>query len=159
MPVHRTFSSSGPCTPQESEVAVVVCTPPPPPAQEAPHHLRAHPCAEKDRCSYGGLTLPPLALPSSGTLLFLWAKPPPIFPWLWHTAPQPLAHHSLSPQAISTQPALVFFLKRPPRSESQCPAPTRVSQVVVHWVVVPMVCVALTLICPSQSRCCAFLQD
>ena len=40
---------------------------------------------------------------------------------------------------------------------SQHIAPTRASQAVVSWEVVPKVFVALSLLCPPHSSCCAFL--
>ena len=48
---------------------------------------------------------------------------PPEFPWLWRSTPQPVAHSSLTPQAVSTHPTLVHSLSlstQPPPSLSGC---------------------------------------
>ena len=98
-----------------------------------------------------------LTLPSNDTLLLLCPRPPPQLPWLWCSAPQPMVHHSLSPQGVPTQPILVFLEltsgtwvlePRPPKClKAWCPR-----------VVVPMVWAALFLLCPPQSGCCALFQ-
>lgn len=45
----------------------------------------------------------------------------------------------------------------PLEPESQCPAPALQSQAVMSRPVVQVMCVALTLLCCSQSSCCTFL--
>ena len=63
-------------------------------------------CARGD--SYGGLPL----LSSSATRAPCFScrpRPPPGFPLLWHSTPQPVAYKSLAPQAVPTQPAPVLF--------------------------------------------------
>ena len=61
-----------------------------------------------------------------------------------------------SPSGFSTQPTLVLSWTWP---KSQCPAPTLASQAVLSGVVVPIISEALTLLCPPQSSCWAFLID
>ena len=59
----------------------------------------------------------------------------------------PSCHPHFSPKDCPLEP------------ESQCPAPTLLSQAVVSRPVVQMLCAALTLLCSSQSSCCTFLSN
>ena len=77
--------------------------------------------------------------------------PAPVLPQLWCTTPFP-------PQAVSTQPPLVLSLGLSTKSKPHHPAPAQVSQVVVLWAVVPIVCSAFSPLWPPQTGCCAFLQ-
>ena len=77
----------------------------------------------RERYSYGS---PPLLLLPSPTMVSCFScRPwsPPKFPWLWHSASQPLKHSSLALQAVSTQPTLVFSLELTPRTCISVPSP------------------------------------
>ena len=124
------------------------CLPPVAPPSESPH-------VHGERCPNGSVPLLLLPYPKRH-LASPTGPPPPGFPQLWYSAPQPLEHHSLSPQAVSTQPSLVLSLEMT-SGDCQCPAPFQESQAMVSLEVVPMVSVALSLLCPPQSSFCAFL--
>ena len=74
---------------------------------------KKHPTAEslhlhRERCSYGNL---PLLISSSPKMVPGFScrpRTPPLLPWLWHSASQPVVHCSLAFQAVSTQPTLVL---------------------------------------------------
>ena len=70
----------------------------------------------RERYYYGGLPLLVLAFPTVVPCFSCGPRPPPGFPWLWHSAPQPMAfsspiflYCSLAHQALCTQPTLVHF--------------------------------------------------
>ena len=50
-------------------------------------------------------------------------RPRPRFPGLWCSAPQPVEHRSLAPQAVSTEPTLVLSADWPLEPESHRPPP------------------------------------
>ena len=78
---------------------------------------------------------------------------------LYHSSPQSLAHHSLAPQAISTQPTLGFILDLTPGTCVSEPSPhPSISGCGVPGVV-PVVCLDLSLLFPPQSSCCTFLES
>ena len=109
----------------------------------------------RERYSYGS---PPLLLPNNTALLLLRPRPPPGFPWLWGSAYQPMVHYSLAPQLSPHSQPLSSPRDWPLEPEPQCPVPTWASPVVVFGGgVVLMVCVAFSLLFPSQSSCCTFL--
>ena len=98
----------------------------------------------------------PLALPNNPAF-FCRVRPPPWFPWMWHSVPQPLTHHSLAPQSVSTQPTLVLSLEQTSGAWDSAPSPILIVLGCGLLKVVPVVCVGGSLLCPSQSSCCAFL--
>ena len=69
------------------------------------------PAPSESLCIYR--EVPMVVHPSSSHPAQQWqlVAPPPGFSWLWHSIPQHMAHHSLAPQAVSTQPALVLSLQ------------------------------------------------
>ena len=108
-------------------------------------------------------SLPPqqwhLASPAGLDLLLgsLWCGVPLLSPW--RTTPPPMAHCSLAPQAVPTQPAPVLSLGLTSRAESTVARPHLCISGCGVQVVVQMICEALTLLCCSQSSCCIFLGD
>ena len=117
-------------------------------------------CAQGD--SYGS---PPLLLLPSPTVVTCFSccpRPPPGFLLPWRSTPQSIAHHSPACGTLLLSPLGWPNTANPsplPRTDLWSPAPARVSQAVVSGVVVQMICVALTLLCPPQSSCCSFLDD
>ena len=69
--------------------------------------------------------LPLLLLPSPTKAPCFFSRPrlPPRFPQLWCPTPQPLAHCSLTPQAISTQPIIVLSLELTSGARVSVPSP------------------------------------
>ena len=61
--------------------------------------------------------------PTMATCFSCGPRLPPGFPQLWNSAPQPMAHHSLATQAVSTQPTLVFSLELTSRAWISAPNP------------------------------------
>ena len=71
-------------------------------------------------------------------------KLPPVLPWLWLSTPQPVVHHFLAPQAISTQPTLVLSLELTSRPWVSVPSPhPSISGWWYHWFGCPSLCFAL----------------
>ena len=105
--------------------------------------------------------------PNSGSLFLLWARPPPRFPWLWHSAPQLMAFGDPTCGALLPSPSVCLHTANPSLligtsiqslSLSTQPPPKHL-RLWCLGAVAQMVCVALTLICPPQSSCCAFLHN
>ena len=118
--------------------------------QEAPHHLRALVCTEKDTPM---AVLPLFFLPSltMAPCFSCGPKLPPAPPTPWHSTPQPLSHCFLAPQVVTTQPR-----NWPPKPESQHPAPAWVYQAMVpEDIGTKGLCGCLSF-CPPQSNCCTF---
>ena len=109
--------------------------------------------------SYDGL---PLLSPSPtmAPCLSCGPRPSPGFPLPWHSTPQPIAH-TPHPWCTAPLPLRLSPHSQPqdwsPEPKSQCPAPAQAFQDVVSRLVVQMICVAVTLLCPPQSSCCTFL--
>ena len=152
------------CPPLESEMTVAVCLwflltmQEPPchdyPSQEAPHYPVAlsskslHAC--KDVLWHS--TLPPLALPQ------LCLASPEVIDLLPAAVlqPQPMAHCSLSPQAVSTQLTLILSSELISRLSLSAQPPSECLRLWCpgkwyQW------CLALSLLFLPQSSCCTFL--
>ena len=97
-----------------------------------------------------------------------WLRSSPRFLLPWCSTPQPIAHHSmpmahcsLAPQAVSTQPTVVLSLELISGAWVSAPSTPQpqVIQAVVSQAVVQMIYATLTLLCPPQSNCSTFLSD
>ena len=112
----------------------------------------------------------PLLLSASPTMapcLSCRSGPSPRFPLPWHSPPQPVLYHSPARGALLLSPSGC------PHTASPSPLPrtdlwslnlsaqplTECLGLVVSGLVVQLICVALTLLFCSQSRCCDFLRD
>ena len=106
----------------------------------------------RERNSYGGLPFLLMPHPTMAPCFSCRSRPPPMFPWLWCSAPQHLDHHSLAPPGC-----LHNAIPRPlPGSDlwslsfSALSLPKPLSLGCLG-AVVPMVFAALSLLCPSPA--------
>ena len=116
------------------------------------------PCVCRERYSYGS---PPLFLSTSTKMAPCFSCRPrhlPGFPQLCYSAPQLVVHCSLASQAVSTQPILVLSTKlTPPEVNLNAQPLPKYLRLWYLGMVVQMICVAVTLLCPPQSSSYAFL--
>ena len=77
----------------------------------------------RKRDSYGSLPLLLSPSPTMAPCFSCGPRPLPRFPQLWSSAPQPMLHHSLAPQAVSTQPTLVLSPELTSRTWVSVPSP------------------------------------
>ena len=102
--------SKGPSPSHESTMAEAVCT---------CHHslCKRHPATREPARAQRNMFLLILSLllssfPAMAPCFSFGPRPPPTHSWLWCSAPQSMAHCSLSTsQAVSTQPTLVLSLE------------------------------------------------
>ena len=130
-------------------------------APEAPHPLRVHACTRKDipMAVHLSSSHPSqqwcLASPMGPDLLLGSLSLGVLLPSLWHLAlqlwlPSPSAcRHTVNPSPLPGDDLWYPSLSTQP--------PPKHLRLWYLGVVVQMVSVALTLLCPSQSSCCAFL--
>ena len=108
-------------------------------------------CTHRERYCYGSLLLLILPFPTIATCFSCGSRPPPRFPWLWHSAPQPLVHYSLAPQLVTTQPT-------PVTSEVSAEKGTETEH---HLLVLslPWDCTSSTTATAKHSGCCLYLPE
>ena len=112
----------------------------------------------RERYSYGNMILLLLSSPTMAPFFSYGPRPASQFPWLWYSALQPLVHCSLSPSGClhTANPSPL------PRTDLWSPSLSAqpLSEHLRLWclgAVVPIVFMALCLLCPPQARCCIFL--
>ena len=134
-----------------ASASAVGASPPVAPPSESP-------CTCRERNSNGG---PPLLLLPSTTMAPCFScrpRPPPSFPQLWCSTPQPLGLRSLAPSVYlcTPSPSPLPGSDLCSLSLSTHPPPKHLKLWRPGAVVLPIVFAALSLLCPLQSSCCTF---